>query len=186
MSFVYVYNLSPRTTARDLADLFGRFGSVLDVQLNNDSATINFEDQEDATDAIDTLNGWELDGQRLVVTETAPSSSPRASESTLSTEQNMLQQSYETLLKQLYGLPVQSPEFLIVNGLKVNFVLFEQIANMLSQNQIERFILDPLLQPWAGPPGTPNRILTMFGRNGMSYLVKARYDPVTNQMFAPI
>ena len=37
-------------------------------------------------------------------------------------------QSYETLLKQLYGIPVQLPESLVINGLKVNFVPFEQIG----------------------------------------------------------
>jgi hypothetical protein len=99
---------------------------------------------------------------------------------------DLFRQSYATFLKQLYGIPVQLPEYLIINGLRANFVPFQQITQMLSQNQIERFVLDPLLQPWAGPPVTTNRILTMFGKNGITYLVKAQYDPKQNQIFSPI
>ena len=92
------------------------------------------------------------------------------------------EQSYITLLSQLYGLPVTLPEFLIVNDLKLQFIPFSQ----LSKIQIERYIIEPLLQPWAGPPSTQNRIITIFGKNGMTYLVKALYDQVSNQIFSPI
>ena len=95
----------------------------------------------------------------------------------------LLNQSYETLIKQLYGFPVEIPPHLIINGLKVNFISFQQVDQMLQDNKIERYILDPLLQPWAGAPNQPNRILTIFGKNGITYLVKARYDKVTNQIF---
>lgn len=94
--------------------------------------------------------------------------------------------SYQTLVKQLYGIPVIIPEYLIVNDLKINFITFEQVAQMLNSGQIERYIIEPLLQPWAGPPSTSNKILTVFNKNGMTYLVKVKYDPVTNQIFNPI
>ena len=96
--------------------------------------------------------------------------------------------SYETLVKQLYGLPVVIPEFLILNGLKVNFIPFSELSSI----QIDRYIIEPLLQPWAGPPGSssndelPYRIITIFGKNGMTYLVKAKYDQNSNQIFPPI
>ena len=57
---------------------------------------------------------------------------------------------------------------------------------MFSRNGIDRYILDPLLQPWTGPPNSQNKILTMFGKNGVTYLVKVRYDQSTNQIFQPI
>ena len=108
---------------------------------------------------------------------------------TLSSSDNesLTQLSYQTLVKQLYGLPVEMPEFLIVNGLKVNFIPFSQVSSI----QIDRYIIEPLLQPWAGPPGLSidnpgNRILTIFGKNGLTYLVKALYDPVNNKIFSPI
>lgn len=84
------------------------------------------------------------------------------------------------------GPPFEFPDHLIINGLRVDFVPFQQIANKLSQNQIERYIIEPSLQSLAGRPGTPNRIFTMFGRNGMTYLVKAMYNPQTNQIFPPV
>ena len=71
---------------------------------------------------------------------------------------NLYQLSYETLVKRLYGLPFDMPEFLIVNGLKLNFIPFSQVSSL----QIERYIIAPLLQPWAGSPSTQNRILTIF------------------------
>jgi hypothetical protein len=104
---------------------------------------------------------------------------------------NLFRESYETLLKQLYGIPVQLPEYLVINGLRANFVPFEQIGQMLSTNQIERYIIDPLLQPWAGippaggaSPGTEYRIFTFFGKNGITYLVRAKYNSQTNQILA--
>ena len=72
---------------------------------------------------------------------------------------------------------------IIMNGLRVNFISFEEISNMLIQNKIERYIIDPSLQYLTT---NPNVILTMFGRNGLTYLVKARYDQVSNQIFPPI
>ena len=43
-------------------------------------------------------------------------------------ESSLFLQSYETLLRQLYGLPVQLPEFLVINGLRVNFIPLQQIG----------------------------------------------------------
>lgn len=86
-------------------------------------------------------------------------------------------ESYETLLRRLYNLSDNEP-----NYLKVKFILFEQLNTI----QIDRYIIDPLLQPWSGSPNTQNRILTIFDKNKMTYLVKARYDPVSNQIFPPL
>jgi hypothetical protein len=94
----------------------------------------------------------------------------------------LAQLSYETLVKRLYGLPVEMPQFLIVNGLKLNFIPFSEVSKI----QIDRYIIEPLLQPWSGPPSSPNRIITIFAKNGMTYLVKAKYDQVSNQIFQPV
>jgi hypothetical protein len=94
--------------------------------------------------------------------------------------------SYETLMKQLYGIPIELPGYLIVNGIKANFVPFQQVTQMLQRNEIDSLILDPLLQPWSGPPGTQNRIITLFGKNGITYLAKVRYDQQSNQIYPPI
>ena len=90
--------------------------------------------------------------------------------------------SYETLVKQLYGLPVTLPQSLVVNGLRLEFIPFSQLNTI----QIDRYIVEPLLQPWAGPPSTQNRIITIFATNGITYLVKALYNQSTNKIFQPI
>lgn len=92
--------------------------------------------------------------------------------------------SVESLIKQLYYQPITLPDFLIINGIRSNFISFNQIRSI--GNQITRYVIDPLLQPLAGLPGSPNRIITIFTKNGNSYLVKARFDPQTNQIFPPI
>ena len=43
-------------------------------------------------------------------------------------ENTLMRESYETLIKQLYGLPVDLPQYLIINGSRVNFVPFEKIG----------------------------------------------------------
>lgn len=65
-------------------------------------------------------------------------------------------------MKQIYDIPAKLPKVLIINGLKVNFMSFQQIGQMLQNNQIERFILDLLLQAWGGKPNSTNKILTIF------------------------
>lgn len=103
-----------------------------------------------------------------------------------STEPTIFELSYTTLLKQLYEIPFEMPKFLILNGLHVKFIPFEEAAKMLSKHKIERYIIDPILQPWAGKTDSLNRIVTLFGKNGITYLVKARYDQPTNQIFSPV
>ena len=63
------------------------------------------------------------------------------------------------------------------------FISFGQFAQMLSQNQIERYVIDPLLQSFSQPP---NKVLTIFGKNGINFLVKVRYDPQTGQIYPPV
>jgi hypothetical protein len=69
-----------------------------------------------------------------------------------------------------------------VSAIKVlnTFIPFERVAQL----QIQRYYLDPLLQALAGNP--PNKIVTIHDVNGKIYLVKAQYDPVSNQIFPPI
>ena len=79
-------------------------------------------------------------------------------------------------------VPPELPEFLFIHGLKVNFIPFSDIAGMLSRNEIERYFIDPDHQDL----NSPNTILTFFGKNGITYLAKARYDPQSNQVFPPV
>ena len=100
----------------------------------------------------------------------------------ISTVDSLEQQAGKVLVKQLYGQPIEIPEFLVINGLRVSFVSFQDISNMLSQSQIERFTVEPLLQAWVGGLNSPNRIMTFFNKNGMTYLAKVQYDQINNQI----
>ena len=88
---------------------------------------------------------------------------------------NRLRETIEALISRLYGLPLSEPP--------AELTSFEEASRLLQWGQIVNFTIDPLLQVWAGPPGTPNRIVTLIGRDGLSYLVLARYDPATNQIY---
>jgi len=96
-------------------------------------------------------------------------------------EKSLEQLSYDAYIKGLSGIKVDLPEYLIYNGLKVYFIPFSQVHDI----QIERYIIDPILQPWADETHfASNKIITIFGKNGMTYLVKAKYDPVSHQIFS--
>jgi len=42
------------------------------------------------------------------------------------------------------------------------------------------------MQPWAGPPGTPNRIFTFQTLDGRKLFVKAQYNQQINQLLPPV
>ncbi|MFQ5789600.1 MAG: RNA recognition motif domain-containing protein [Acidobacteriota bacterium] len=83
---VFAGNLSFEITRDQLMETFGAVGPVLDVFLPLDRATgrqrgfafVEFETEEDAARAIETLNGKELAGRPLRVNE-ARSKPPRVS-----------------------------------------------------------------------------------------------------------
>jgi hypothetical protein len=90
----------------------------------------------------------------------------------------------------IYNIPFKVPEFVIINGLRINFIPFSQVSTI----QIVKYELDPYLQMYAGLPsfcnplanGLQNRIITLFGNDGMTYLVKAKYNPITQEIFSPV
>lgn len=104
-------------------------------------------------------------------------------EQSISIDNTLFQQSYTALVSGLYGLEVKLPQYLIINNLKINFISFQQITDMLNQNQIEKYIIDPSLQVWAGNIGTQYRIFTFFAKDGRTYLVKSLYDKVNNRIY---
>ena len=78
--------------------------------------------------------------------------------------------SYDILLRQLYHLPIETLD---------NLIPFEQLSSV----QITRYNIDPLLQPYANHP---NNIITIHDNHGISYLVKAKYNSITNKIFPPV
>ena len=85
----------------------------------------------------------------------------------------LLEKSYETLLRRLYGLPVELPASL--NGLEL--VPFSELSNL----NILRYELNLLLQPYASPG---NNIITLITPD-RTVLVHSRFDPNTKRISPP-
>eukprot|EP00358_Blepharisma_japonicum_P004828 CAMPEP_0202942352 /NCGR_PEP_ID=MMETSP1395-20130829/2519_1 /ASSEMBLY_ACC=CAM_ASM_000871 /TAXON_ID=5961 /ORGANISM="Blepharisma japonicum, Strain Stock R1072" /LENGTH=203 /DNA_ID=CAMNT_0049638481 /DNA_START=17 /DNA_END=629 /DNA_ORIENTATION=- len=64
---IYIGRLDKRTRARDLEDVFNRYGRIRDVELKRDYAFIEYYEPRDAEDAIRDMDGRKLDGSRVIV-----------------------------------------------------------------------------------------------------------------------
>jgi cold-inducible RNA-binding protein len=77
---LYVGNLSYSTTHADLSELFGAIGEVVSVNLITDRmsgrskgfAFVEMAEYDAAQQAIDELNGKEVDGRTIKVAEARP------------------------------------------------------------------------------------------------------------------
>jgi len=76
---VYVGNLPFKTTEQDLSDLFSQVGEVSSVTIVTDRMTgrsrgfgfVEMSD-EDGAQAVEKLNGYEMEGRNLKVNEARP------------------------------------------------------------------------------------------------------------------
>ncbi|MEW4455119.1 RNA-binding protein [Bremerella sp. JC817] len=74
---LYVGNLPYTYTGSDLENLFGQYGTVAYVSVISDRETgrsrgfgfVEMDNDQDATSAIDALNGFDCEGRKLVVNE---------------------------------------------------------------------------------------------------------------------
>ncbi|MHC2068926.1 RNA recognition motif domain-containing protein [Bremerella sp. T1] len=74
---LYVGNLPYSYTGTDLENLFGEYGPVAYVSVISDRETgrsrgfgfVEMDNDQDASAAIDALNGFDVDGRKLVVNE---------------------------------------------------------------------------------------------------------------------
>ncbi|QDU70387.1 RNA recognition motif domain-containing protein [Mucisphaera calidilacus] len=77
---IYVGNMPFRTTEQELEGLFSNFGTVNEVAVINDRETgrprgfafVTMDNDEEAREAIEKLNGTEFDGRTLTVNEAKP------------------------------------------------------------------------------------------------------------------
>ena len=75
MTKIYVGNLPYSTTAEKLSDLFSKLGNVVDVKIIIDKFTgrskgfgfVEMSSEDEANNAISTLNGTEFEGRTLKV-----------------------------------------------------------------------------------------------------------------------
>jgi len=77
---IYVGNLSYKVTEDDLKDLFGEFGTVTEINIITDRETgrprgfafVEMESDDEATKAIESLNGKSVQDREIVVNEAKP------------------------------------------------------------------------------------------------------------------
>jgi RNA recognition motif-containing protein len=77
---IYIGNMSYNTTEEQLRETFGGFGEVSDVNIITDRETgrargfafVEMANSDEANAAIAELNGKELDGRQLTVSEARP------------------------------------------------------------------------------------------------------------------
>jgi cold-inducible RNA-binding protein len=86
---LYVGNLSFTTTSPDLSELFGAIGEVVSVNLITDRmsgrsrgfAFVEMTEESAAQEAINQLNGKEVDGRPIKVAEARPKRENRGGDS---------------------------------------------------------------------------------------------------------
>ncbi|KAK4518926.1 60S ribosomal protein L32 [Mucor velutinosus] len=64
---LYVGKVSRYAREQELRDLFSRYGRIRDLVLRDFYAFVEFDNIRDAEDASKELNGYELEGERLIV-----------------------------------------------------------------------------------------------------------------------
>lgn len=101
---------------------------------------------------------------------------------TLTQTRSFVQSSYEILLSRLYNLPIEIPRQLIINSVFVPFISFQDAYNKIMNNEIIKWIIDPILQSWANDD---NIILSLYDKDGVVSLVKVKYNPNTKQISPP-
>uniref|UniRef100_A0A6B2LGK8 RRM domain-containing protein n=1 Tax=Arcella intermedia TaxID=1963864 RepID=A0A6B2LGK8_9EUKA len=62
---LFVGRLTPSVNERDLDELFGRYGTIKRLNHKGSYAFVTFEDERDAEDAVEALQGHELVGGRI-------------------------------------------------------------------------------------------------------------------------
>jgi hypothetical protein len=75
------------------------------------------------------------------------------------------------------------PEEIVVNGIWVPFIKFDEAIQKIQSGKIITWNIDPSLQSRAT---LGNTILTLVGQNGNSYLLQAQYDPQTYRIYPSV
>lgn len=89
----------------------------------------------------------------------------------------------KALNQRIYQIyPVDLPTSIRVDKKQIPVISLEEITKKMNEGKIERYILDPLLQPYAGSHRSQNRLLTFYEKDGNVCHVRAEYDPKANKI----
>lgn len=78
-SNLFVKNLAPKTTQKDILELFSKYGEIRSIKLKQNNkgecsglAYVGFENRANAQDAMEGLNGYELNDKKLYIAFYSP------------------------------------------------------------------------------------------------------------------
>ncbi len=114
-------------------------------------------------------------GQVTVASQRSPSPRRSRSLSPIRRGPDLHKQSFEEHLRHLYQLSEVGPPFKLTS--------FEEAGKLLQSGQVTSWSIPPMLQPWAGLPGTPNRILEL---QTQLEPIRVRAQVIGNQIYGPI
>ncbi|CDW52879.1 RRM 1 domain containing protein [Trichuris trichiura] len=106
---VYIGRLPYKARERDVEDFFRGFGRIREVLLKSGFGFVEFDDPRDADDAVYSLNGRELCGERVIVEMTKRP--PKGRDPFLHVVLAIVS------FKSRYGPPAQTPWRCIVHNL---------------------------------------------------------------------
>lgn len=74
------------------------------------------------------------------------------------------------------------PRYILIHNLRVGFINYTEFKKMLRAKKVDRYIIDESVQQWSK---APNTLITVFGINGITYLVNAYHDKEKNLIHPP-
>lgn len=90
-------------------------------------------------------------------------------------------------LKQSNKFPLLTPilpDFIILDGIRLDFISLFKVRQLIQQDQIEKCDLDLRLQPLVDKDSR-NKIVTVYLRDGIICLVKAKFNSKTKKIYNP-
>ncbi len=92
----------------------------------------------------------------------------------------------KALNQRIYQIyPVDLPTSIRVDKKQTPVVSLDEITKKTNEGKIERWVLDPMLQPYAGSHRSHNRLLTFYEKDGSVCHVRAEYDAKTSRINPP-
>lgn len=87
-------------------------------------------------------------------------------------EESLAELGLEKLISRIYNLPYSDP----VTFANIPLISFGQALNLFQTNNVARYDMNLLLQPFAGPFGTSNRAVIIQDNSGNRFVVYAQID----------
>jgi len=169
-----------RSTLRQERGRILRYGHIMDDIVNDEDYIPELEDISEPEDIPDIVNDEDD------IPELEDISEPEDNKSSpTKRELEHFKNSYNELINRLYNIPSELPNKLYAHGIMVPIITYKEAAEKITNGHIIKFDINPLHQPYSGPPNNPNRMITIFDKSGNSYVVKAVYNKNTHQISCP-